>query len=155
VTWWGPLVGGVGVVLGWVGPVGCPWWGSLVLGSFYVAVWHVRGAPPPLREGVLWCFFLLFIWRWPVVPSVSKKKKKKKNLMIYIYIYIYMFNVCPLYPHDGVKARARPIDMSSSPNRSIVAKRHYIASRAGITYFGGNWLVSVLTNVHFPLIFCP
>ena len=52
--WLGHSVGGVGVVLGWVGPVGCPWWGLLVLVTSYVAVWHARGAPPPLREGVSW-----------------------------------------------------------------------------------------------------
>ena len=77
--WWGPLVGGVGVVLGWVGPVGCPWWGHLVLVTSYVAVCHARGAPPPLREGVSWCFLLIH-WRWPVGPSVSKKIK---NLWAY------------------------------------------------------------------------
>jgi hypothetical protein len=57
ILWWDPIVGGVGVVLGWVGPVGCPWWGLLVLVTSYVAVCRARGAPPPLCEGVSWCLF--------------------------------------------------------------------------------------------------
>ena len=52
---WGlSLAGVVGVVLGLVGPVGCPWWGSVVV--------VIMGLASP------WCGhgFLdsLCIWRW-------------------------------------------------------------------------------------------
>jgi hypothetical protein len=48
ILWWGPLVGGVGVVLGWVGPVGCLWWGLLVLVTFLRGgVSRLRGSASP------------------------------------------------------------------------------------------------------------
>ena len=61
--------------------MGCPWWGLLVLVTSYVAVWHARGAPPPLREGVSWFvpFNSLALAGW---TFCLKKKKKEKELAI-------------------------------------------------------------------------
>ena len=62
-------LGGLGVVLGWWGGgwgVTLVWWGWWVVrcgcwfGSFYVAVYSRRGAPPPLFEGASF-FLVLFI----------------------------------------------------------------------------------------------
>lgn len=49
VVWGLSLAGGVGVVLGPGGPVGCPWWWSVV-GFFNVTVLRARGAPPLLGK---------------------------------------------------------------------------------------------------------
>ena len=46
------LASGVGMVLGLVGPMGRPWWGSVVV-DFYMAVFRIRGALPPLGMGAL------------------------------------------------------------------------------------------------------
>ena len=70
------MVGGVGVVLGWVGPVGCPWWGLLVLVTSYMAVWHARGAPPPLQVGVS-SFLLRFMLDIGLLDFYLKQKEKK------------------------------------------------------------------------------
>ena len=73
------LGGGVGVVLGLVGLGGCPWWGSVVLGSLYVAVSRTRGVPPPLGDGRGFSFgFNSFGVGW--LAFCLKKKKKKKKL---------------------------------------------------------------------------
>ena len=50
VVWGFSLVGGVGVVLGSVGPVGCLWWWLGVV-IFYMAVFCARGALPPFNVG--------------------------------------------------------------------------------------------------------
>ena len=86
VAWGLSLTSGVGLVLGLVGP--CPWWGLFVL-SLYLAVFRVRGAPPPLLMGA---FFLLVSIHLALArlafclikkekrKKEKKKKKKKKNV---------------------------------------------------------------------------
>ena len=55
---WGlSLAGGVGVVLGLVGPVGCLWWVYVDV-TFYTAVFRVRGALPPLDVGTFSWFLM-------------------------------------------------------------------------------------------------
>ena len=56
-----PLASGVGVVLDMVSSVGCPWWGSFVV-TFYVTIFRVQGAPPPLCVGAISWF--LMHWHW-------------------------------------------------------------------------------------------
>ena len=71
--------GGLKVVLGWWAR-GCPWLGggsgglSLVkFGSFffYVAVFRVSGAPPPLEVGAF--YFMVNIFGVGFLPFISKK----------------------------------------------------------------------------------
>ena len=71
------LAGGVGVVLGSVGPGGL----SLVgpgAGSLDVAVFHVQGAPPNPEAGPFSWF--LIHWHWLGWPFVSKKKSKESGV---------------------------------------------------------------------------
>ena len=49
------LGGGVRVVLGLVGPVGCPWWGQLFL-LFMWWCFTSEGPPPPLVFGRVFSF---------------------------------------------------------------------------------------------------
>ena len=53
------FLGGLGVVLGWwggsgpwlYGLVGCPYYSWLFV-TLYMALWRIRGAPPPLEVGM-------------------------------------------------------------------------------------------------------
>ena len=92
-SWLGWLVGLLGGSFVWWGG-GCPRLGGsgglslvgflMVLVTFYVAVWHARGAPPPLREGVSWFVFFnsLALAGWAF--CLKKKKKKKYRPCLYI-----------------------------------------------------------------------
>ena len=66
--------GGVGLV----GLVGCPWWG-LVLDTFYMAVFCVRGAPPPLGVGAFSWFLFILALALLTFCLIKVKKLKNKN----------------------------------------------------------------------------
>ena len=72
------LVGETGVVLGLVGPVGYPWWWSVLLVISTWRCFRARGVPPPLGEGVFFLFCgIHFGVGWVCLLSQERKKEKK------------------------------------------------------------------------------
>jgi hypothetical protein len=76
-SWGLSLASGVGVVLGLVGPVGCPWWGLVVV-TLYVAVFHLWGTHLPLE----WARFLWFLFILALVVLAFYLKKKQIPLYV-------------------------------------------------------------------------
>ena len=70
--WW------VGGILGYVGSVGCLWWGRS-LGSLYVPMSHARGVLPPLGEGVFFSFWFIHLAFVVLAFCLKKEKKKESN----------------------------------------------------------------------------
>ena len=86
------ILGGLGVVLGkWGG--GGPWWGSCC-GYFYMAIFRVQGAPPPLEVGAFSC--QLIHWCWLFWTHVSKKQ----NLTLYCYCQDLRAWKVEVQPHE-------------------------------------------------------
>ena len=77
------LASGVGVVLGLVGSMGRPWWGSVVV-DFYMVVFRVRGALPPLGMGA----FSLVLIHFGVGSVGLLSQKYIKNDMVVISSFV-------------------------------------------------------------------